>query len=509
VTVAEHLLVFRERWITLTAGLLVGMIAGCVTFYLQPPTYTANIQMYVASAPTDNTSSFLSSAQFAQNRVKSYTALATSSRVMRTVIQQLRLEETVEELQGSVGASNTTDSVVINLTVTDRSAERSAAIANAIGATLRDVVNEIEQPPVAGRATPVVVRAIEPADVPTAPSSTSLKRLLGIGALVGLAAGVGAALARNAVDNTVKDLDQLRVASGAPNLGRIAFASDFAKRPLVVHEDPNSPRAEEFRQLRTNVQFVDVGNPHKVLVVTSAVSGEGKTTTAVNLAIVLSSAGNRVLLIDGDLRRPAVADLLGLEGLDGTLGVTSVLARRATLRQAIQPWNDGLMDVLPAGPAPPNPSELLASHHMNGLLRELRQQYDVILIDTPPLLPFTDAAAVAPFTDGAILVCRHRQTTRTQVAAAAAALRAVEAPLRGSVLTKAARAGSEPKPHGGYYFPSEGPSTGADELRMPVPPTTSPTISPTVQIPRVNHRPRVNGTNPSPRPRGPQQETPR
>ena len=486
-TVAEHLRVFRERWITVTAGLLLGLLAGGAIFLVQPAQYTANLQIYVASPPTDNSASFLSSAQFAQDRVKSYTALANSSRVLTRVIQRLGLDVTVPDLQKRVGASNTADSVVIDLSVTDESAERSAAIANAVADALHDTVDELDRTQAPGGAAAVDVRAVQPAAVPMTPSSTGPKRLLGIGALVGLAAGVAAALARNALDNTIKNLEQLRAASGAPNLGRIAFASVFAKRPLIVHEDPTSPRTEEFKQLRTNVQFVDVGNPHKVLVVTSAVPGEGKTTTAVNLAIALSSVGNRVLILDGDLRRPRLAELLNL---DGSLGVTSVLAGRTTLQQAVQTWNDGPMDVLPGGPVPPNPSELLASRRMDALLRELRQRYDVILVDTPPLLPVTDAAALAPFTDGAILVCHHRQTSRTQVAAAAAALRAVGIRLHGTVLTMATRAGDEPEPYTGSFAPQRPPAMRVERPRKAVPPTT--------RLPRVDDAGRVNGVPPSP-----------
>jgi non-specific protein-tyrosine kinase len=250
--------------------------------------------------------------------------------------------------------------------------------------------------------------------------------------LAGVALGVAGALGRNALDTSVKSLRQLREAAGAPNLGSIAHDPAVPKRPLTVHEDPQSPRAEAFRQLRTNLQFVDVDTPRKVIIVTSSLPAEGKTTTVTNLAIALALAGSRVLLIDADLRRPKVADLLGI---DKTAGLTSVLSGRATADQVIQPWGGGMFDVLASGPLPPNPSELLASEHMKSMLSELREQYDVVLIDTPPLLPVTDAAAVAPATDGAILVCRFKRTTTAQVGAATGALAAVTAPLLATIFT--------------------------------------------------------------------------
>lgn len=203
-------------------------------------------------------------------------------------------------------------------------------------------------------------------------------------------------------------------------------------RPLTVHEDPQSPRAEAFRGLRTNLQFVDVDHPRKVIVVTSPLPGEGKTTVVCNLAIALGAADSRVLVIEADLRRPRVADLLGLER---AAGLTTVLAGGVGFEQAVQPWSGGLFDVLTSGQLPPNPSELLASKQMKALLGELRERYDVVLIDSPPLLAVTDAAALAPATEGAVVVCRFRKTTRDQLRNAVEALHAVSARVLGTVFT--------------------------------------------------------------------------
>jgi capsular exopolysaccharide synthesis family protein len=219
-----------------------------------------------------------------------------------------------------------------------------------------------------------------------------------------------------------------------------------------VHEDAQSPRSEAFRQLRTNLQFVDVDRPRKVILVTSSMPGEGKTTTLLNLAIALASAGTRVLVIDADLRRPKASDLLGL---DRTVGLTSVLAGRVRPEQVIQPWGGGVFDVLAGGPLPPNPSELLASNHMHVLLAELRERYDTILIDAPPLLPVTDAAAVAPATDGAILICSFKKTTRSQVESAVQALSAVSAPLLGTVFNMVPSSGPRAYAQYNSYYRSQ------------------------------------------------------
>jgi non-specific protein-tyrosine kinase len=201
--------------------------------------------------------------------------------------------------------------------------------------------------------SPVIVKTVQPATVPTEPTGRGLTQWLVLGMLVGIAAGVVLVLVRNAMDNTVKTLGQLREVSGVPNLGVISYDSQLPKRPLIVHYDPLSARAEAFRQLRTNVQFVEVGRQHKVLTVTSAVSGEGKTTTVVNLAIALGSAGGSVLLIEADLRRPKAAEMLRLER---SVGLTNVIAGWLPVQQTIQSWESGPIDVLASGPVPPNPT---------------------------------------------------------------------------------------------------------------------------------------------------------
>ena len=221
----------------------------------------------------------------------------------------------------------------------------------------------------------------------------------------------GGGARRNPLDTTVAAIEQLRALPTHPSHA-VGYDAKVRKRPLTVHEVPYSPRSEAFRQLRTNLQFVNVDHPHKVSVVTSSLPGEGKTTTTLNLAIALASSGQKVLVIEADLRRPGADRLL----IEGAVGLTNVLAGRVQLPQAIQPWS-GDVDLLASGPLPPNPSELSASRHMEAPLKELRDQYDMVLIDTPPLLPVTHAAAAAPATDGVLLVSRFQKTTCEQVAA--------------------------------------------------------------------------------------------
>jgi capsular exopolysaccharide synthesis family protein len=459
-TLTDYLRVLRERWIVIVTAVVLALGCAAGIWFLRPPEYTAALTMYVSAQTADTTSTAYQGAQLSEQRVKSYVELVGSPRVCQEVVRNLRLAESPDELADRITAASSADSVLIDISVTDRSPQRAADMANAVGQSFTRLVNELERPVVRDALPPVAVRMVQPAGPPTEPSSTGLPVLLALGLLAGLATGAGAALLRNALDASMKAPEQLRHVAGAPNLGTIAYDPQVPKRPLTVHEDQQSPRAEAFRQLRTSLQFVDVDHPRKVIVVTSSMPGEGKTTTLANLGIALASAGHRVLVVEADLRRPKLADLLGL---NRSIGLTNILSGRLTTAQTIQHWAGGGVDVLASGPLPPNPSELLASHQMSRLLTALRSEYDVVLIDTPPLLPVTDAAAVAPAADGVILVCRFKKTSRNQVAAAVEALPPGAARLLGTVFTMVPAKGPRAYAQYNSYYRSIEQGTPADQ----------------------------------------------
>jgi capsular exopolysaccharide synthesis family protein len=362
--------------------------------------------------------------------------------------------------------------MIVSASVTDDSPTRAADIANALGREVQAVVDELERPAKPNAVAPVALRVIQPATPPRSPSSTGLPAVLVIGLAVGLTLGIGAAMLRNSLDTSVKSPEQLRVLTKAPSLGVVSFDATVPNKPLTMHDAPYSPRAEAFRQLRTNLQFIDVDTPRKAILVTSPVPKEGKTTTVANLAIALADTGHRVIAVEADLRCPRLSHVLGL---DQAVGLTSVLSGRVPLDQAVQHWARGV-DVLATGPLPPNPSELLASQQMATLLEGLRSRYDIILIDTPPLLPVTDAAAAAPKVDGVVLLCRYQQTKRTEVVGAVEALRSVGAPLLGTVLTMVPNKGPNAYARYGSYYPSESESFPATPVQglSPVRPAARP-----------------------------------
>jgi polysaccharide biosynthesis transport protein len=450
---------------------------------LRAPEYTARVTLYVSAQSADTANAAYQGSLLSEQRVTSYVELVSSKRVSRAVIQQLGLAETPEALAARISASHAPDSVLIDVAVVGGSPEDVVAVADSVGRVFTDLVTELERPSDPAALAPVVVRVVEPADLPTAPSSSGLPVNLALGLLAGLAAGVALALVRNVFDTSVKSVEMLHAATRAPNLGSIAYDVDTPRRPLTLHDDdPQSARAEAFRQLRTNLRFIDMDNPCKVIVVTSSLPEEGKTTSLCNLAIAIAATGTRVLVVEADLRRPRVADLLGL---DGAVGLTDVLSGRLEPGQVIQSWDAGGFAVLASGPLPPNPSELLGSQQMVALLGDLRTRYDVVLVDTPPLLPVTDAAAVAPAADGAILVCRFKRTTREQVGRAVAALAAVSVPLLGTLFTMVPARGSrgydgyDSYYRAGHLHPVSAPGTDATVAAGSAPPTGSSTPTPT------------------------------
>lgn len=453
-TLTEQLRVLRERWVVVLTVVVLGVAAAGAAWYLRPKEYTAELTMYVSAQTADSAQSAFQGAQLSQERVSSYVRLVSSPRVVEEVARNLRLPDPPVELAEQITASSALDSVLIDVAVTDRSADRAAAIANGVGDVFTDLVEELERPTAVGAPPPVAVRVVQPASPPVEPSSMTLPVALVLGLLAGLAAGIGGALVRSALDTSVTSPDDLRSIVKAPNLGTIGYDPQVPRRPLTVHEDPQAPRAEAFRQFRTNLQFIDVDRPHRILAVTSSLPGEGKTTTLANLAIALATSGYRVLAVDADLRRPKLAGLLGL---DGSVGLTSALSGRADPGQVVQHWSGGV-DVLASGPLPPNPSELLGSTQMATMLQRLSAEYDVVLVDTPPLLPVTDAAAVAPATDGVLLVCRFKKTTREQLGAAVEALEAVSATVLGTVFSMVPATGPRAYAQYNAYYRSLGPA---------------------------------------------------
>nr|WP_026692808.1 CpsD/CapB family tyrosine-protein kinase [Peribacillus kribbensis] len=217
------------------------------------------------------------------------------------------------------------------------------------------------------------------------------------------------------------------------------------QRKLVTQHDPKSPISEQYRTIRTNIQFSSIDEELQTLIVTSAGPGEGKSTTTANMAVVFAQQGKKVLLVDGDLRKPTVHYTFSFTN---TFGLTSVLSKQISFQEAVKTSQIENLDILPSGPLPPNPAELLSSRSMMELLRIAKEQYDIIIFDTPPVLVVTDAQVMSNMCDGVILVVSSGRTEKDAAVKAKELLTAAKAKIVGVVLNNK----EESKTASYYYY---------------------------------------------------------
>nr|WP_241731601.1 polysaccharide biosynthesis tyrosine autokinase [Dietzia sp. B44] len=444
----DLLSVLRARWIVIVAATLIGGLLALGVSLLTPPSYQAKVQFYVTVAGGDSAAAAYQGSLGAQQRVQSYAALVESTNIAQQVVDAARADLAPSQVAGQTTATADARTVLLNVSVTDSDPQRALQLAEGFGEVLPEAINRLETPDGGGPAL-AKLTVVNPPALPTSPIAPKTEQNVAIGLVLGLLAGVGIALLINAFDRRVKSPEQLESIAGKPVVGSIPFRKAEDKEDGAEHIVPfregHSPAAESFRRLRTNLQFLNVDNPPRVFVLTSSVAMEGKSETAINLSLALAESGNRVLLIEADLRRPLVVSYMSMPD---KVGLTNILSGQAEFADVVQETRHDGVDLLACGPLPPNPSELLASDMARHLIDELRSKYDYVIIDSPPLLPVTDGALLARITDGALLVVRSHRTTADQVAQAVDNLAKADATLLGivTVANKPAKKGSA-----GYY----------------------------------------------------------
>ncbi|MGW9194340.1 polysaccharide biosynthesis tyrosine autokinase [Micromonospora chersina] len=457
--VLGYLRLVRRHWWIVLVTVMIALGAAALVTVRTAPRYEASVTFFVTT-PSQGVTDAYQGSLFLQQRVKSYGDLLTSDRLAQSVVAEAPLGLTADQVQRRITTSTEAGTVLLKATVTDTDQTRALKTTETLSAKFIELVQKVETPP-DGKAPPIKLEVVSGPRVTSSPVSPQPVRNLVFGGLLGLLLGAGLAVLRGLADVRMRDAAALQRVTGSPLLGEIPFESGAKSAPLIVGEAANSPRAEAVRKLRTNLRFVDVHEPARVIAVTSALQGEGKTTMACNTAIALAEAGWRVLLIDADLRRPKVGDYLGL---DGGVGLTDVLVGDVQVGDVVQRWGDKSLLVLPSGATPPNPSELLGSKAMADLLVALRESADIVIIDTAPLLAVTDGVVVAVQADGALLVTQQGRTSRSQVAAAAHALHSVSVRLLGCVLNMAKVAKADAYQYEAYkvVVPAAAPSVPTD-----------------------------------------------
>ncbi|MFT3874817.1 MAG: polysaccharide biosynthesis tyrosine autokinase [Propioniciclava sp.] len=475
----DYLRIGRAHWVGIVTSILLGVSLAAGWSLLQPRVYTADANgMVVPAINTDDSSASMVGNSLALSRVKSYVRLGSWRTVAEHTINELGLTDTPESLVRRVTVTNPQDTVIIEVRATGPSPESARDLASAWVRGMQAEIARIEAPNDGG--TPQVrLDAADSARLPNAPTSPNVKLALVLGALIGAAAGIAYAFLRYTLDRRVRSADAVEQETELTVVGAIPDEKSFADGNRLLPLDGGRANgkgneglhavAEAMRELRTNIQFMDVDNPPRSVVITSALPGEGKSTTSANLAITLAASGQPVVLLDGDLRRPMVASVFGIPG---EVGLTDVLAGRASIEDVAQPVgpHQKLM-VVAAGRIPPNPSELLGSQRMRDLIRSLTEEAFVI-IDAPPLIPVTDASVLSHNTDGAVLVTTVGKTTIDALLKAQSNLDRAGGRALGVVLNRVPRKGSGSAYYGyqytgDYYQSTEDASAAPDSEVVP------------------------------------------
>jgi receptor protein-tyrosine kinase len=427
--ITEALAAMRRRWWLPFIGLLAGGLAALAASLVATPMYRADTQLFVSTTESTSTSDVFTGSQFSQQRVASYAELLKGDELAGRVITRLGLKRTERAVAASITATPVPNTVLLDVTVTDPSPQGALAIADAVGGEFSALVSDLERPEDSS-VSPVKVTVVDRPTLPERPSEPQTTRNVLLGGLVGLLVGCLGAIARQRLDRTVQDPDEASRLAGASVIGTI-LRDDALAETHVINRSKASRTAEEYRGLRTNLQFLNVDEPPKVIMISSAVPSEGKTTVTINLALAMAEAGNRVTIVEADLRRPKVTAYLGMVG---GVGLTNVLAGTAGLDEVLQPYRHTTVSVVASGPIPPNPGELLASSQMAALLDKLKGLNDFVVVDAPPLLPVADATGLAAHVDGVLLSVRYGKTTKQQLQQASVALERVHATTLGIIL---------------------------------------------------------------------------
>jgi succinoglycan biosynthesis transport protein ExoP len=410
----------RSWWIVLLA-LLAGGGGGFYVYHSATPLYRTSVRIVIASI-TPGIDPASGKAQAAL-RAQSLAQVASTNPAIKSALAAAGFPNDAPGVNGSADGVNP----YATITVTDTSAVRGAKIANAFVDTVSKSADDL----LGTSSAPYKVTSLAAAQPAGAPYTPIKSRDLGFGIGAGLLLGIALALLREALSRAIRDTAELRKVVDLTLLGTVP--SDMPNKPLPSMSDPRSSRAEAYRQIRTSL--LNIGDvPPQVVGFTSAVLGEGKTSVAANVAVAFARAGHRVALVDADLRRPKIADVFGIKR---SVGLAHVLDGTVELRQTVTMFENNYLCVIPAGKVAGSPSEAVSSQAMVDVVTELAANFDFVFLDTPPVLPVTDALAMSHLMQGIVLVVRLGSASPLRTKQAMDGLERVHAPVVGMVANRA------------------------------------------------------------------------
>lgn len=443
---SEILRLLKLHWKFLVFMGLLGSLVGSALSLTAQREYVANSQVFVVTSLGNSAADLAQGGNYSQQQAKNYSNIVKSELVLDPVIRALDLDHSTSSLARQISSTVPLNTSIISVSVTDNDPKRASQIANSVISSLSGRVAALSPTPVGGAAS-IRMEVIQSAVPPTIPSSPNVKVNVAVGIAIGVLLGAAFIVIRSKLNNTIRTSDQVRDITKATLLGRLDIVDTDENGLQVSSLMPTSSlNQERVKQIRTNLTFLQPSEEHKVLVFTSSVPNEGKSSVSANLALSLATLGKRVCLIDADLRKGTLA---GMFDLDGTNGLTSVLSGQLELADVLQTWGPDQLTVLLAGEVPPNASELLSSRAMAETLNELRKAFDVTIIDTPPVLPVTDGVILGQHCNGVVMVVGAGRVTTTELRAGVDILQVSQTPILGTILNMAA---PENHPHSqGHY----------------------------------------------------------
>lgn len=411
IDVKRYLRLIRKRkWYALGA-LAISCAIGLAITASATPTYVAQSSMFIGQRQVSiaQLQAGLQLTNLSSQLIESYTEIVKSRSIAQRAVNDGGLEVTPSQIRSGLQAFAVADTQVIRLLYYATDPDVAERVTNGVARAFAAEIEAVDSTD-PNAAPAVQVSIIDPAVASSSPVSPNAMRNMSLAGIIGLIVGVGLAFLIEQLDQSVKTREELEQ-MGLSVLGFIPELDTHGEE-VYLEEDTQGLGGEAFRKLRTSIGFLGVESPLKAILVTSAVSQEGKTTLALNLASAYALGGFRTLLVEADLRRPSLHRTFGTYG---TRGLTTVIVGAVALEDAVVHTQTRNLSVLLAGAIPPNPVELLASEQMVDVLRRLKSSFDVVIVDSPPLTPVADPAALAGRCDGVVMVARAGKTDRRRL----------------------------------------------------------------------------------------------